>query len=229
MGLFHRLAVALFLLLSSGAAVAGVVAGATRLIVHERDGQKEVHLKATGSSTYLVIARVVDARAREAGANDVKAEGFSVLPPAFLLKGGQERQLQIIAASPHRLPRDRESLLYFVVSAVPEGSKEKNTVQIAVRTWIKLFYRPSSLEGRRVPEPEVRRDGDSVVMKNDSPFYVSLSGVYVQGKPVTSPGDIAPYGEKRLNGCHVAESCEVRWIQRTSDNRQVQHSLTLGR
>lgn len=224
---FYRILVIIFLSFFTGTATAGVVIGATRLVIHEKAGFKDVHFRASGGSTYLVISRVMTAATREAHSTE-KAEGFTVLPPAFVLKGGQERQLRIIADAARILPRDRETMLYFMVSSVPESSKEKNSVQIAVRTWIKLFYRPASLEGKAVPPLKVMRDGDSVVMKNDSPFYISLSGVSLQGQTVTSPGDILPYGEKRIKGCALAALCELVWMQTTNDNRLVSHKIKMN-
>jgi fimbrial chaperone protein len=226
--LLYRILAGCCLLIFTSTSTAGVVIGATRVVIHERDEQKDVHLRASGNSAYLVIARVIDPTSRENGASD-NAEGFTVLPPAFLLKGGQERQLRIIADAARVLPRDRETMLYFMVFSLPESSKEKNTVQIAVRTWIKLFYRPLSLEGMTVPALKVIRDGDSVIMKNDSPFYISLSQVFLQGKSAMSPADVAPYGEKRLEGCSASVSCELRWMQTTNDNSLVSHRVIVDK
>lgn len=224
--LLYRLLAGFCLLISTGTSEGGVVIGATRLVINESDGQRDVHIRASGDSPYLVIARVMDGAAREADSKD-NVQGFTVLPPAFVLKGGQDRMLRIIADAVNGLSRDKETMLYFMVAALPESSKEKNTVQIAVRTWIKLFYRPASLEGKAVPLLKVIRDGESVTMQNNSPFYISLSRVYLQGKPVTSPGDVAPYGEKRLKGCSASFPCELRWMQTTNDNNMVPHKVNM--
>ncbi len=207
---------------------AGVVVGATRLVINESVGQKDVNLRASGSGKYLVISRVFGGSAREKGDKASKSLEFTVVPSAFLIKGGQERQTRIVAVPGHALARDRETMFYFMLSAVPESSKEKNTVQIAVRTWIKLFYRPASLEGKQIPPPEMVRDGDNVVIKNASPFYISLARLFVQGKSVISPGEVSPYGEKRLSGCPVsAPSCDVRWTQIGEDNQARVYSVSL--
>ncbi|MFM4809523.1 fimbrial biogenesis chaperone [Aeromonas hydrophila] len=212
-------------LIAASPAMAGVVIGATRLVMHEREAQKDVHLRATGDGAYLVVSRVVDASARERG--DIKAgeKGFHILPPIFVMKAGQERQLRIITDASHRLARDRETMLYLMVSFIPERNHEKNTVQIAVRTWIKLFYRPSALDGLEAPRLAVMREGGSMVIKNPSPFYISLSRVLLQGRQVVSPGDVPPFGEKRLLGCASAPSCELRWTQKTNDSRMMSHSV----
>lgn len=208
--------------------LAGVVVGATRLVIQESAGHKDVSLRASGSGAYLVISRIFEGTSLEEGDKASKAREFTVLPPALLMKGGQMRESRIVVVPDNGLARDRETMFYLMVSAIPESSKEKNTVQIAVRTWIKLFYRPASLEGKQIPSAEIVRDGDNVVMKNASPFYVSLSRLFVQGKAVISPGEISPYGQKRLSGCSVsAPSCDVRWTQIGEDNQARVYSVSL--
>ncbi|WP_447884805.1 fimbrial biogenesis chaperone [Serratia fonticola] len=223
------LAATLCLLSLAGEAFAGVVIGATRVVVREVRPQTELHLRATGNTTYLVIARVLNLAARSTGDTRDKATGFTVLPPAFVMKGGQERQLRIKSLNDSALPHDRESMMYLMVSSVPEVGEDKNSVQIAIRTWIKLFYRPVALEGVKIPPLTVTREKQGVVMKNVSPFYVSLSGVEIGGDTVSSPGEVEPFGEKILPGCVGVASCELRWMQVGEDNRFTQYNVSLVR
>ena len=46
----------------------------------------------------------------------------------------------------HKLPADRESMFYFNVREIPPKSNKSNTLQIALQTRIKLFWRPKALE-----------------------------------------------------------------------------------
>lgn len=43
------------------------------------------------------------------------------------------------------LPQDRESLFYFNLREIPPKSSKPNTLQLALQTRIKLFYRPAPL------------------------------------------------------------------------------------
>lgn len=215
----YRLLIAFCLLFHTGNAIAGVVIGSTRVIVRENQPQTIVNLRATGSMPYLVVGSVLNTSARISGDMSDKAEGFTILPPVFVIKSGQER-LFSIRSSGVQLPDDRESMMYFLVSSIPEGGGERNSVQVAVRTWIKLFYRPKLLEGQTIPTPHVIREGDEVVMKNVSAFYISLSDMQIGGQAVASPGEVPPFGEKRFSGCMAATTtCHVRWTQAGEDNR----------
>lgn len=45
----------------------------------------------------------------------------------------------------HKLPQDRESVFYFNLREVPPKSTDGNTLQIALQSRVKLFYRPNSI------------------------------------------------------------------------------------
>ena len=218
----------IYLLSLACSANAGVVIGTTRVIVQESTPYTTVNMRMTGDISFLIIGRVLNTMARKTGDVSDKVEGFKVLPPAFVMKKGQERKMQITVDG-NNLPQDRESMMYLMISSVPEGGEEKNSVQIAIRTWIKLFYRPTHLEGQSIPSLFVTLDDFGVVMKNDSPFYISLSGVHVGGVALDSPGEIAPFDKIHISGCSGKgrEPCKVRWTQIGEDNRGKSFSVNL--
>ena len=85
---------------------------------------------------------------------NVKAP-FTVTPPLFRLNGGKENTLRVVKTA-QALPEDRESVFWLSVKTVPPEAEGKgNHLQIAVRTRIKLFYRPASLVG--LPEEAAKR------------------------------------------------------------------------
>ncbi|KPC03074.1 Chaperone protein PapD [Pseudomonas amygdali pv. lachrymans] len=70
---------------------------------------------------------------------------FAPSPPLFRLNPGKEQHVQINGL-PQDLPSDRESLFYFNVQEIPQAnSSQGNVLNIALRTRIKLFYRPALL------------------------------------------------------------------------------------
>ncbi|MFQ6365119.1 molecular chaperone, partial [Serratia marcescens] len=69
-------------------------------------------------------------------------------PPLFLMQGKKENTLRIIDATNNALPKDRESLFWVNVKAIPSLDKAKqkeNTLQLAITSRIKLLYRPQNL------------------------------------------------------------------------------------
>lgn len=227
-GCAYWLAVVLSMICLVGEACAGVVIGATRVVVREANPHTDINLRATGNTKYLVVARVLSHSALNAGETTNMVPGFMILPSAFVIMGGQERQFRITSLINPGLPHDRESMMYLMVSSVPESSGEDNSVQIAIRTWIKLFYRPEALEGLKIPTLTVMRGKNGVVMKNASPFYVPLSDVEIDGVPVQSPGEVEPFGEKNLPGCSGVLPCELSWMQAGKDNQFTRYKVSLA-
>lgn len=72
------------------------------------------------------------------------------------------------------------------VSALSPELKEKNTLQFAMKTRLKLFWRPSQLKeaDALVADEKItfRRQGDTLIANNPTPFYVSFGELAVGGK-----------------------------------------------
>ncbi|RTG16348.1 molecular chaperone, partial [Serratia marcescens] len=78
-----------------------------------------------------------------------------------------------------QLPQDRESLYYFNLREIPPKSDKPNTLQIALQTRIKLFYRPSAIAPQQNAAPwqeqlTLSKQGDKYVVNNPTPYYVTL-------------------------------------------------------
>lgn len=129
------------LLINSFQVAAGVVIGGTRLVYSGAKKEATIRVKNPDDMPYLVQSWV---NADLEG--NVKAP-FMVTPPLFRLNGGRENTLRVMKTA-QALPEDRESVFWLSVKSVPpEAEGTGNHLQIAVRTRIKLFYRPASLSG----------------------------------------------------------------------------------
>ncbi len=103
-----------------------------------------------------------------------------VLPPVQRLESGQSSQVKIEALPEiNTLPQDRESLFYFNLREIPPKSDKPNTLQIALQTRVKLFYRPKAIipEKNGTPWQEkliMEKQGDQFIIKNPTPYYVTI-------------------------------------------------------
>lgn len=103
-------------------------------------------------------------------------------PPLFRLDPGTEQLVQINAL-PATLPDDRESLFFFNVQEIPESdARDGNVLNIALRTRIKLFYRPVQLRDDPMTRLadlrwSIEHDagGPRLVVNNPTPFHFSFS------------------------------------------------------
>ncbi|VVO42888.1 molecular chaperone [Pseudomonas fluorescens] len=113
---------------------------------------------------------------------------FIPSPPLFRLNPGKEQQVQINGL-PNTLPTDRESLFYFNVQEIPQANaNEGNVLNIALRTRIKLFYRPIQLKDNPINRLKDLqwsiKDANGkpqLVVNNPTPFHVSFIRLEVKG------------------------------------------------
>src|SRR3546814_21034514 len=66
---------------------------------------------------------------------------MAITPPLMRLGPGEEALVRTIYAG-QGLPADRESLFWIIIQEIPPSSDAANALQVAIRTRIKLFYRP---------------------------------------------------------------------------------------
>ncbi|EMF5055759.1 MULTISPECIES: fimbrial biogenesis chaperone [Serratia] len=202
------LALCATLLLNSFQAAAGVVVGGTRLVYPGGKKEATITVKNPDDIPYLVQSWV---NADLEG--NVKAP-FLVTPPLFRLNGGKENTLRVVKTA-QALPEDRESVFWLSVKTVPPEAEGKgNHLQIAVRTRIKLFYRPASLVG--LPEEAAKkvrweRSGNTLKAINDSPYYLSFSTVSVAGEKIKEPQMVAPFATLAYTLPPSATGKQVSW------------------
>lgn len=107
---------------------------------------------------------------------------FVTNPPLFRLDPVKQQQVQI-SALPNALPQDRESLFFFNLQEIPQlDDSQANVLAIALRTRIKLFYRPSALKGGPQKQFDtlrwslVQAEGKRrLAVDNPTPYHVTFS------------------------------------------------------
>lgn len=105
-----------------------------------------------------------------------------VLPPVQRLEPGKQSQVKVQALPAAKsLPQDRETIYYFNLREIPPRSDKANTLQIALQTRIKLFYRPQAIAPSQQdlanPWQEkltLTREGQHYRVHNPTPYYVTL-------------------------------------------------------
>lgn len=103
---------------------------------------------------------------------------FVATPSFFKVKPKGQQSLRIIMASDH-LPKDRESVYWLNLQDIPPALKGSG-IAIALRTKLKLFYRPKALlEGRKGAEEGINlehRDGKTVLV-NTTPYIYAIGSL----------------------------------------------------
>ena len=182
-----RCAVGAAALCAATTAVAGVQVGGTRLVYDGAKREASISVKNTEATPYVVQTWMDDGD--EKNGRNVP---FSITPPIFRLDAGKESLLRIQYAG-QGLPADRESVLWLNVQEIPPAPEKENVLQIAVRTRIKLFYRPKGLRGDPAQAAgqlrwQVRQEQGRAVLVVDNPslYSVSLASVALAGTEINA-------------------------------------------
>ncbi|HGY3715387.1 TPA: fimbria/pilus periplasmic chaperone [Citrobacter gillenii] len=182
--------VATTMLFAMASAQAGVIVGGTRIIYNGDKKETSISVKNPDKSSYLIQSwSDTDEQSKD-------KSPFMVTPPLFRLGGGQENTLRIIRTGSN-LPEDRESLYWMNIKSIPATEKQENvnTLQIAVKTRIKLIYRPQSLmqQPENVTEKITwQRSGSKLTVSNPTAYYMNFSTVKVGSSTVKDATYVAP-------------------------------------
>lgn len=192
MKIWRATAAAALLMTFSSIAQAGVVIGGTRLIYDGAKKESSINLNNPDSKPYL-IQSWVDAGEAAAGGQASKAP-FIVTPPLFRLDASQRNILRVVRAG-GELPQDKESLFWLNIKSIPSAEMKQNTLQIAVKTRIKLIFRPAGLKGQLEDAATTltwKRSGNQLQVTNPSAHYITFFNVKINGTTVKSATMVAP-------------------------------------
>lgn len=182
------LLIAVILSASFSHAYAGVIIGGTRVIFDGGKKEASISINNADSVPYLIQSWV---EMPEGNANKAP---FIVTPPLYRLDGGQQNIERILFSG--SLPQDKESLFWLNIKAIPSASKQTNSLQIAVKTRIKLIYRPTGLKAS-TPEEQANkltwsRSGDKLLVTNPTPYVINFNEISIVDKKLDEVSWVAP-------------------------------------
>ncbi|MGK9009929.1 fimbria/pilus periplasmic chaperone [Serratia marcescens] len=178
-------------LLVAQQASAAIALDRTRVIFN--GGDKSVSMSISNENKqlpYLAQGWIEDADGKKI------SSPLTVLPPVQRLEPGAKSQVKVQGLpAANALPQDRETLFYFNLREIPPKSDKPNTLQLALQTRIKLFYRPKAIA---VTNPEsatpwqekltLTKQGDSYQVNNPTPYHVTLVDASSKKGGASAPG-----------------------------------------
>ena len=165
----------------SQSAFAAFILNGTRYIYDEE--QKNISFEIDNQSKEIYGGQVwID------NVDNVKEEvAFVPMPSFFKVDGGQTQVVRIMKVT-EKLPKNKESIFWLNVQELPPVNKERNNVMVvAVRTQVKVIYRPTSIMKQRENAESkltlMKMDG-SYALNNPTPYYFAITSIKVDGKVV---------------------------------------------
>lgn len=190
---------------------ATVVIAGTRVILSAAQGEVTLRLSNQGAQPALVEAWVDTGNPQSTPESSTAP--FLITPPIFRIDAGKDQSLRILfTGAAGALPADRESLFWLNVLEVPPkptgAAAGQNVIQFAIRSRLKLFYRPDGLPGNAMTAPDrltfkAARGGANAALTvhNPTPYYVTISRLSLGAEPPIegAEGMVAPRSNLTLD------------------------------
>ncbi|QHB70119.1 molecular chaperone [Stenotrophomonas sp. 364] len=232
------LALALAATLCAAPASAAVTLQGTR-VIHDASQGRDTTVKATNSGDAVAMTQVWiddgDSRARP----EHVVVPFRLTPAEPRLLQPKQGQAYRITYAPRPseapLPGDRESLFYFNLLDIPPKPSDaagKNLLQFAVRTRIKLFYRPAGLPGAARDAAAALQwtaTGGALQVRNPSAYHVTLSTLTLADGRTLDVDMIAPGAQVALPlpaGATTPTQVTFQWLDDYGTPREQQAAVT---
>lgn len=181
------------------AAQANVIIQGTRVIYPANEQEVTIKLTNPGQAPALVQTWIDDGNADARGEDP--AIPFVLTPPLFRMEADGEQVLRLVHTG-EQMAKDRETLFYFnLLDIPPKPSAEsgvENYLQFAIRSRLKLFYRPSGLTPARSEAEKAVRwlwAGGKLTADNPTPYYLTFVEVKAGGSALQEAVMIAPFSQ----------------------------------
>ncbi len=177
------------------AANAGVVIGGTRVIYDGNKKESSISVNNPDTTPYLIQSWV---EMQNGGAEKAP---FIITPPLYRLDKDQQNVERIVLTG--AVPQDKESLYWLNIKAIPSAPRTENSLQIAVKTRIKLIYRPAALKGV-IPEELAdkltwQRSGNQIQVTNPTNVVMNFNEITVNGKKLEDVSYVLPGSTARFD------------------------------
>lgn len=187
----------------------GISLGATRLIYTSDLKQASVNVINSDNRPFLIQSWVT------ASPNSNKKEDslFITTPPLFRLESDSTNTVRVIFVGKN-LPLDRESVYWLNIKAIPSATKsDDNKLVIAIKSKIKLFYRPLGIKGDPIEAYKAvtfSEKNGKLVITNPTAYNVSFSNIIVNGTELNELVMVQPFSDLKINK-KVMVGQTVKW------------------
>ncbi|WP_392553291.1 molecular chaperone [Orbus wheelerorum] len=188
----------------------GVQISGTRLIYDGSKNNASINISNNDDQVYLIQSWVTQNPYSKKASDDI----FITTPPLFRLEANTNNSVRVVQTG-KKLPSDRESVFWLNIKSIPSTNKPdgQNMLLIAVKTQIKLFYRPANLPGKSAEAYKkiqfINKSG-RLAINNPTPYSVSFKSIKINGKDIANPPMVLPFETQYVNK-NVSVNDNVSW------------------
>lgn len=194
-----------------GAHAEGIQVGATRVIYDADKNQASVPVSNPSDRAYLIQSWI----SKDIISTDTEEQIFITTPPLFKLEPQSSNNVRVVYNGTS-LPKDRESMFWLNIKAIPSTAKSQmgeNSLTLAVKTQIKLFYRPQNLPGHPAEaykSIEFKALNGKLAIVNPTPYNISFAELKVNGLSIDEPVTVAPLSTFTVNK-KISVGSNINW------------------
>lgn len=185
-------------LLVSFCSFSNVIISGTRVIYPSDAKSVTVKITNEGVSPSLVQSWIDDGDVNENPA--LSKAPFLITPPIIRVEPQKGQDLKLVFTG-NELPNNKESVFWLNVLDIPpkESSATGNQLSLAIKSRLKLFYRPASL--KQPTESDYKNikfkiDKNTLIVKNESPYFISI--VNINKNIQVDPFMVYPFSETSI-------------------------------
>jgi len=219
------------LLLSAfGIQSANAAIGLDRTRVIYNGENKSVSLNISNQNTKLPY--LAQGWLEDANGNKINSP-LTVLPPVQRVEPGAKSQVKVQALpAANTLAQDKETLFYFNLREIPPKSKVPNSLQLALQTRIKLFYRPAAITPAKndvwQEKMTLTKQGDSFTANNPTPYFVTVvaASTTATGESVKGfePFMVPPKGSAKVTGSALGNAPVLTFVNDYGGRQKLAYS-----
>lgn len=202
----------LALLIPFSAANAEIIIHGTRAVYPSDAREITLQVTNTGKSPALVQTWIDEGDAK--ATPDQSKAPFIITPPITRVEAEKGQYLRITSLpTANTLSKTQETLFWLNVLDIPPKPSTKNAgdapdnfLQLAIRSRIKFFYRPSGIKEDVALAPEKIQwssQGNNLLIKNPTPFHITITTISQEhlGKKVNILSEgimLVPFSEQKI-------------------------------
>lgn len=211
---------------------ANIVINGTRILYPEKSKEVIVQLINNGDAPSLVQSWIDDGNIKSTP--ETANVPFLLSPPVIKVNPNNGQHLRI-KKIPANLPTDRESVFFLNVLDIPptpENLHGQNTIQLAIKTRIKLFYRPAALNGpvdSALSRLKFIAEHKQLRIINESPFNITIANIenIQKDKLLNEPLMISPFAHEITLTTKTINPGQKYWIMYVDDlGAYKRHTIT---
>jgi len=148
---------------------------------------------------------------------------FILTPPLTQIDPKKGQMIRLISKDTKNLAKDRESLYWFNILDIPPTdttSSEQSKLQVSIRSRIKLFYRPVSLnmtQQKAFSEIKFNYDASkaAITVNNPSPYYINFYDLTFnpekENTVYNDPLMVAPFSSETFKPAIHAKPTQIKY------------------